>query len=154
MDEKDIQKKSIHLIESVESVVVSTIGPDGYPYATAVSNLRCSQLFPSLTGFFDDQNVFAQYMVTDTSSKKVAHIRANPKTALYFCKSDEYHGLMLGGDMEILHDRPMKQRLWQPNWEEFWPQGPDDPAYTLLYFSPVTATGWDWKTRFEFDPKG
>ena len=45
---------------------------------------------------------------TNTSSNKVTHIEANPKICAYYCDPQDYRGLTLIGDAEIVEDLEVK----------------------------------------------
>lgn len=151
---EDIRARSLRFIESAKSACLTTVGRDGYPRSRAVSNLRYVKDFPALAGFFARlDNDFCQYIVTDTSSTKIGDIRSNSKVALYFCNADDWHGLMLGGDIVIVDDPAVKKSLWQDDWARFYTGGPTDPEYTVLRLIPTVARGWHGKDAFEFDPR-
>ena len=146
--DEDIRTLCIRLTEESKSACLTTIGAEGYPNSRAVSNLRCRKEFPSLTDFFSHcDEEFIQYIVTDTSSGKMKDIQSNTKVALYFSDADAWHGLMLGGDIEISDDADVKHALWQEDWERFYPRGPEDAEYTVLSLRPRTARGWFWKSH-------
>ena len=151
---EDIRTRSLRLIEETKSACLTTVGSDGYPQSRAFSNLRYKTDFPVLADFFLTQDEeFIQYIVTDTSSHKMKDIHSNTKVSIYFCDADAWHGLMLGGDIEIIDDPAIKQALWQEDWGRFYSGGPEDQEYTVLCLRPTTARGWHWKDTFEFDPR-
>ena len=154
MGSPESKNRTLELIESVPSLVFTTICPEGYPHARAVSNLCHKESYPLLTDFFAKrQNPFTQWIVTSTSSEKLKQLRKNPKSALYYCQANAFHGLMLGGDMEIIEDPSIKKALWQEPWKQFYTRGPEDPEYAVLCFKPISARGWHWDSIFEFDPR-
>lgn len=57
---------------------------------------------------------------------------------------------MLAGDIEIVDDQKIKHALWNEGWEKYYPNGPDDPDYSVLRLFPKNVRGWlGWGT-FEF----
>ena len=50
-------------------------------------------------------------------------------------------GLMLVGEIEVLQDQEIRQRLWQPEDERYYPLGGTDPDYSVLHF---TARWGNW----------
>jgi general stress protein 26 len=128
---------SIELLEVASAAFVSTIDPSGYPETRAMFNLRRKSQFPGLIGFFaENREDFLIYLTTNTSSSKVAHIKASPKVCIYYCESDEFRGLMLGGNIEIVYDEKIKEGIWQEGWKMYYPAGPHDPDNTILRLQP------------------
>jgi general stress protein 26 len=72
---------------------------------------------------------------TNTSSKRAAQFRANPKACVYFFDPDRIAGLLLVGDIAVVLDHGIKQNMWRQGWEAYYPLGPTDPDYCLLKFS-------------------
>ena len=143
MEKEEIIQTSLELIESSKVAYLTTVDKDGLPQTRAVFNLKCKDMFPSLTPLFREQhNNFVLYFTTNTSSEKMAQIKGNKKVCVYFCQPEEIHGLMLSGEMEIVNDYQFKKALWQNGWERFYPSGSEDPDYTILRFNPVKVKGW------------
>ncbi len=46
---------------------------------------------------------------------------------------------MLGGEIEIVTEREIKEVIWQKDWEMYYPGGPDDPDHTILRLFPMFA---------------
>lgn len=152
MDKQDALRLSLDLMEQTEAAIVTTIGNDGFPQTRAMFNLRRKEQFPGLAGLFKDhQNDFLVYFTTNTSSAKIAHIRTNPRVAVYYSKVAEFRGLMLSGEMEIVMDRIEKEKIWQKGWEMYYPGGVHDPDHTVLRLRPMTAKYYQQLNFFTFD---
>jgi general stress protein 26 len=140
----------LQLITTAPATYLATIGPDGGPEIRAMLNLRNRQQYPGLVELYaahaDDLLV---YLTTNTSSAKLDQIRANPAAALYFCDPASFHGVMLAGPLRIVTDAPLKRRIWQDGWQQYYPGGPDDPDYTILSLHSTVAKGWHGGGRFE-----
>jgi general stress protein 26 len=151
MDFDLFKQVSRRLMESAEAVFLAT-SSEGFPEIRALFNLRNRMKFPTLTGFFarraDNLDV---YLFTNTSSKKVAQLRQNPCSSLYFCDPGAVHGLLLSGKMETVGDRAVKEELWVEGWERYYPGGVQDPDYTVLRLKPERARGWHAGAPFQFD---
>ncbi len=155
MDRKDAERLSMELMELAEAAYVTTVDPDGFPQTRAMFNLRRKEQFPGLVDLFKKhRDDFLVYFTTNTSSPKIAHINRNPKVAVYYCKPSEWRGLMLGGEMEILNDRAIKETIWQKGWEMYYPGGPHDPDHTVLRLLPLTAKYYHQLNFFTFDLRG
>ena len=146
----DIRRTCLDLIAAAPVCCLTTLGPGGYPYTTAIGNLRCAAEFPALAEFQaecgDDLTLF---MSTDMRSEKIARIQANPKASAYLCDPKQIVGFMLGGRIEIVQDRQIKARLWQKDWTLFFPSGPDGPEYGIIKLVPQVARGWRRTEAFE-----
>lgn len=151
MSDVNIKDTSLELLESADTVYVTTIGADGYPQTRCMFNLRNKKKFPKLIDVFKDHKEdFMVLFTTNTSSEKIAQMRTNSAVCLYYCKPDEFHGLMLSGDMEIVDDPEIREALWHEGWERYYPEGPHDPDHTILRMYPVKAKGWYQSRTFAF----
>lgn len=87
------------------------------------------------------------YFTTNTSSKRVAQYRENPKASIYFYdRRFMYHGVMLAGTMEVLEDAETKELIWQKGDTMYYPEGVTDPDYCVLRF---TAEKGRYYTNFK-----
>lgn len=152
MNEHEARQRAVALMDIAEAAIVTTMDGDGFPQTRAMLNLRNSGTYPSLAVLFaGHQGDFRVYFTTNTSSSKVAQIRANPAVSVYYCRPLEWRGLMLGGRMEIVTDSAVKSALWQKGWEMYYPGGAGDPDHTVLCLKPTTATYYHQLNNFKFD---
>jgi len=151
MDESEARRFGLALMEKAETAYLTTVGPNGFPQVRAMLNLRNRMLWPALAVVFDGhQRDLLMYFSTNTSSAKVAQIKANPKVSVYFCDPAHFQGLMLAGTIEIITDSQLKRQIWQDGWEVYYPGGVNDPDYTLLRLLPTLAKGWNGERPFGF----
>jgi general stress protein 26 len=151
LSDKEIKKVSLELIESADAAYVTTIDQEGYPQTRCMFNLRNKEKFPKLIDMFQDHaNDFMILFSTNTSSAKIAQITKNPAACVYYCKPEEFHGLMLAGNLEIVDDHTLREQLWHEGWERYYATGPNDPDHTVLRFLPVKAKGWYKGRAFNF----
>ena len=68
------------------------------------------------------------YFTTNTSSMRAAQYCRNPKAAVYFCD---------GASLEVLEDAASRRLIWREGDTEYYPQGVDDPDYSVLRFTAV-----------------
>lgn len=140
MDSAQSLDLSINLMETAGTAILTTIGEDGIPSTRAMLNLRNRLQYPGLVPVFAEQeSSFAVYFTTNTSSQKIRQIERNPLASVYYCRPEEWIGLTLGGQVEIVTDPDCKNRIWQPGWELYYPAGPQDPDYAVLRLIPSTA---------------
>ena len=140
MDVEEAKKSGLKLIEESKVAILTTISPDGSPITRAMLNLRNKEQFPEFSEFFANQlNQFTIYISTNTSSSKIAHLSKNPKMCVYFCDTEDFKGFMLGGSAETIDDIELKRKIWLDWWTRYYPEGVEDPDYTLLRLEPKNA---------------
>lgn len=135
----DLQEKSKELLQLADAAYVTTVNQQGFPETRAMFNLRRTEQFPGLTAFFAGEDDFTVYLTTNTSSRKIAQLADNARTSVYYCRTEDWRGLNLIGEMTIVNDRAVRERLWQKGWELYYPAGPDDPDYCVLMMKPTEA---------------
>lgn len=112
--------------------IISSIGEDGYPATRAL-------IQPVL---IDGNDI---YFATYTSSRKVAHYRKNKKACVYFYeKGQNYSGVEIKGDMQVITDQAVKNMFWKPFYKRFYKKGVSDPDYCILKFTGFVA---EWFTN-------
>jgi pyridoxamine 5'-phosphate oxidase len=152
MEIKEMKKACVALMGKSDAVYLTTI-VGGYPYTRAMLNLRNTKQFPDQVHLFaDHQDDLMLYFTTNTASGKMRQIKTDPRVSVYYCDPSHFHGLMLGGDIEIIDSSELRRALWNEGWDRYYPGGPDDPDHTVLRLMPQTAMGWHQATRFEFKP--
>ncbi len=152
MDSATLLRENLELVNSMKVAYVSTVSEDGFPQTRAVFNLRCQEAFPGTDALFagHDQD-FLLYFTTNTSSHKMAEIRRHPEISVYYCRPEEFLGLMLTGRIVVVTDPAIKSALWQDGWERYYPLGPEDPDYSILCLRPVRMKGWHRGEAFVLD---
>jgi general stress protein 26 len=151
MDEKELKKQCLNLMETANAIYLSTIGKDGFPHTRMMSNLRNKKENPAAAVVLaQHKKDFAIFFITSRSSTKMQQIQANPKVSAYLCDPGEFHTLMLSGEVKEITDKQFKKKLWQKGWEMHWPGGADDPEFTVLKLLPAFAKGWYKEGPFEF----
>jgi len=143
VNRKRLIEVSKKLMETAGYVYLTTVSGHGIPFTRAMLNLKNRKQYPSLVKFFAKQKGdVVVYFTTSTSSDKVKHIKKHPYVSVYYCNPKAFHGLMLGGRIQIVKDLKVKNALWQKGWEQYYPGGFDDPDHTVLKLVPLVARGW------------
>ncbi len=141
MELDEVKKLSEELIENSIVAYLSTVNSDGFPMTRALLNLRYKERYPQFSKFFDKQkNKYINYFSTNTSSSKMEDIHKNPNVSVYFCDPDDFKGVMLGGEIEIVDDIDIKREFWTERSIIYYPKGLEDPDYTIFRFNPKNAT--------------
>ena len=153
MELDEVKKLSLELMENSKAAYLTTIDSEGYPITRAMFNLRNKEQFPEFSDFFSKQkNKFVIYISTNTSSSKIDHIKKNPKIAVYFCDPEDFKGVMFGGEVEIIEDMDIKRKIWLDWWTRYYPEGLEDPDYTLLQLLPKTGQFYYRLQKVQFEP--
>ncbi|MFX0037394.1 MAG: pyridoxamine 5'-phosphate oxidase family protein [Candidatus Hermodarchaeota archaeon] len=153
MELEEAKKLSLDLMETSKAAYLTTIDSEGYPITRAMFNLRNKEKFPEFFGFFNGlDNEFEIYISTNTASSKTGHIKKNPKICVYYCNPEDFKGVMFGGEVEIIDDMNIKKKLWLDWWTRYYPEGLEDPDYTLLRLKPKVAQFYYRLQKVQFKP--
>jgi len=112
-----------NLIDKQGTAFIASVDEQGFPGLKA---MLAPRLRKGLKEF---------WFTTNTSSRRVAQYRANPKAAIYFCDKRFFRGLMLRGIMEVLEDAAAKELIWRDGDTMYYPGGVTDPDYCVLKFT-------------------
>lgn len=151
MELQQLKASIVEWMETTPAVYLTTIGGDGYPHIRAMLNLRNRIQYPNQIHLYaDHQDDLMIYFSTNTSSNKLRQIESDPKVSVYYCHPEEFKGVMLAGEVEIVDDPNVREALWNEGWERYYPSGPNDPDHTVLRLYPKFARGWNRGGRFAF----
>ncbi len=121
MDKNFAVEKSLALIKNSKIAMLGTIDHQGYPNIKAMLNL-------------DTEGMTAMWFSTNTSSQRVAALLKDSKACVYYVDQENFMGLMLVGEIEVLQDEESRKRLWFEGAERYYQQGVNDPDYCVLRF--------------------
>jgi len=142
-------KEIREVIETSETVYLSTIDKNGYPSTRAMLNLRNKKQYPHLVQMYEkESNEFTIYLTTNTSSAKIQEIENNSKAAVYFCNPESFTGIMLQGNIEVVTNKEFKHSAWMKGWELYYSGGVDSEDFSMLRFVP-----FNFKTYSDFQVK-
>ncbi len=119
---RDVLKTATRLVEKSSKAIVGSIDDEGYPNIKAMFSPR------------EREGIKEFYFSTNTSSLRVSQFLKNPKASVYFYDARFFRGLMLKGEMEVLHDKEIKERIWREGDPLYYKQGVTDPDYCVLRF--------------------
>ncbi len=146
----EIKAACLEVMRLSEAVYVTTLDGDGAPFTRAMFNLRRVEQFPAFADLFRaHDDTLLVYLSTNTSSRKVAQLRADRRLGLYYCVPRTFRGVMLSGEAVLDADLALKQALWLPNGETYYPLGVSDPDYTVVSLQPRRLRGWLGGTPFD-----
>ena len=140
MNESEVRANALELVERSLIAMVGTLGEDGDPQIKAMIKA-------------EHEGLETIWFSTNTSSEHVAQLEKDSRACVYFGQwaEEPWRGLTLGGRMEILRDRASRERLWEEGCEKFYPQGIEDPDYTVLRFAAEWGKYWQFGTKIRFD---
>ncbi len=138
MDEQEARGKALALVERSQIGMLGTNSEEGHPHIKAMIKAEAEDL----------KRV---WFSTNTSSRRVAQLRQDSRASVYFVDFDQWMGLMLVGEVEVLRDAASRKRLWHDGDERYYPLGVDDPDYTVLRFTARWANFYHSLSTATFD---
>jgi len=118
---QEVRNDIIKLIENSRDAIVCSIDENGYPNAKTMFRAR-------------NEGLYNFWFSTNTSAIRTGHWLKRPKACIYFVDANDFHGLMLTGQMQVCTDDETKQAFWKKGDEQYYPLGPTDPDYCILRF--------------------
>ena len=136
---KDAEQTIGNLIDKQSVSFISSVDGDGFPNSKAMLPPR------------KREGIKVFFFTTNTSSKRVAQYRVNPKACIYFCDKRFFRGVMLKGTMEVLEDAASKEMIWQDGDTMYYQKGVTDPDYCVLKFTAQTGRYYSNFSSKDFD---
>jgi general stress protein 26 len=138
MTKDEAIRAALELADKAEIVMLGTNGDNGYP---------------NIKGMIKRENegLKTVWFSTNTSSKRVLQVMKNPRTCVYFIDFEQWKGLMLVGTMEKLQDPESKKRLWADSDIRYYPEGVNDPDYTVMRFTTQWGNYYHKLSNITFD---
>lgn len=122
---RDVEQTIGNLIDSQNTSFLGSVGEDGFPGVKAMLPPRRRE------------GIRTFYFTTNTSSRRVADYRRDPKACVYFVDRRFFRGVMLQGTMEVLEDASSKEMIWEEGDTLYYPLGVADPDYCVLRFTAL-----------------
>lgn len=138
MTRDDAVRNALDLISSSTVAYLGTNGPDGYPWIKAMF-------------LMEHEGLSRVWFSTNTSAKRVAHLREDTRASVYVADLQTFRGLLLLGTAEVLEDRESKARLWREGFERYYPLGVEDPDYCVLRFTAERGNYYEMLGNVSFE---
>jgi len=122
MQKEESRKKALSLANLSNIAMLGTNGDKDYPNVKAMIKM-------------ENEDLKIVWFSTNTSSKRITQLNRDSKTYVYFVDFDQWDGLMLVGNIEVLQDIESKKQLWHEGYEKYYPSGVTDPDYSVLRFT-------------------
>jgi general stress protein 26 len=139
MQKEEAIREALALANRSGIAMLGTNGANGYPNIKAMIKM-------------ENEGLNRIWFSTNTSSKRTSQLARNSKACVYFVDFEQWMGLMLVGDVEVLQDRESKQRLWREGFEKYYPSGVTDPDYCVLRFTTQWANYYHGLSNVTFEP--
>ena len=122
MQKEEAISEALALASRATIAMLGTNGDNGYPNIKAMIKM-------------ENEGLNRIWFSTNTSSKRVAQLARDPRACVYFVDFEQWMGLMLVGNVEVLQDMGSRRRLWRQGYEKYYPLGVTDPDYSILRFT-------------------
>ncbi len=130
--------EGLQLVERSKICMLGTNGEGGFPNIKAMLNLK-------------HDGLKKVWFSTNTSSKRVQQLMKNSRACVYYVDEVNFKGLMLVGTIEIRQDLESRKMLWTDGAEVYYPQGVEDPDYSVLCFTAQRGNYYHGLTNVDFD---
>lgn len=134
----DKMEKSLSLAARSFTGVLGTIDENGIPQLKAMIKTAA-----------DGLKEF--WFCSNTSSRRVKQIQANPNASLYFHDEKTFEGLMLTGKAEVSYDDGKRKEFWSDGMERYYPLGYTDPDYALIKFTAYKGNYYHGLVNTDFE---
>jgi general stress protein 26 len=126
---QNIQKLG-ELIEGIDVAMLTTVCPDGSFHTRPMGTQKAP--FDGVLWFF-----------TGEHSPKVGELQTNSRVSLGYAEPSHNRYVAVSGRGEIVHDRALAERLWNPIYKAWFPKGLEDPELAILKVTVEKAEFWD-----------
>jgi general stress protein 26 len=116
------------LLAPFETCMLTTIGPGGVPRARPMSLVEVDGAADLLFAISMHSHA-AQDLVRDKHALLTFQGRS--------------HFVSVSGATTFRNDRLLIRRAWRESWRTWFPEGPEDPALSLLELTPQDVEAWD-----------
>lgn len=135
MEDKDLYgEKAIEklkkIVKSVNVAMMCTTRPDGSIHSR-----------PMGTAAIDGEG--AIWFFSNDTSEKIQEIAGDKGLCLCYSKPTDNTYATVMGKAEVVDDKAIEKKLWNPLLKAWFPKGIEDPAMTLIKVKPYHAEYWD-----------
>lgn len=116
-------KTGLAIVDRASNAIIASIDEAGFPNLKAMLKPR------------ENDGLRTFYFTTNTSSRRVEHYLNNCKASIYFYDGRLFQGIMLKGEMEVLQDQSIKDRIWRDGDGVYYSKGVTDDDYCVLKFT-------------------
>jgi len=132
----EIRAEALGLSMKERFVYVTTLDETGFPETRVMFNLLKTRGKALSSGPAKVPSEFASYLGTNTSSRKISHIRKDNRVCLYYSDNKGFYGCMVRGRVNEVSDPAVRKAIWAQSWSIYYPGGIDGGDFSLLQFKP------------------
>jgi len=149
-EEKKAREAALALTKRAKFVYVTTVDETGFPETRVMFNLLKVRAKALSSGSGAVKRDFANYLGTNTSSKKVAQMRKDDRVCLYYSDNVKFEGCMVRGRVVEVTDSAVRKSVWTPSWMMYYNGGLDGGDFSLIAFEPETVKYYHGLSTHEF----
>lgn len=123
-------EKLADLIQGIEVAILTTVAEDGSLRSRPMAVQK--QRFDGSLWFFTRQN-----------SLKTHEVQEDQRVNVSFADPESQRYVSVSGEAELVRDHARFERLWNPMYRAWFPDGPGDPNLALLRVDVQHAEYWD-----------
>lgn len=138
MTKDEFITKGNELLKYSKLIYVGSVDETGFPNIKCMFNLS-------------NENINKIILSTNTSSKRVKQYIKNNKACIYLCDDAKFQAINLTGFIEICSDYASRKALWREGFEMYYPQGINDPDYSVLKFTAKAGNIYSNLSNETFD---
>src|SRR6186713_141165 len=133
---KDLQQAA-----AIEKLKELAEGIDICLFGSGSEDADGSSFRPMSTKLVDDEGII--YFLSDRNSEKNGEIQKDPRVKLFYADPRKSSYLIITGEAEISEDREKIAELWSSLDKNWFKEGNDDPAISIIKVYPDNAHYWD-----------
>ena len=123
-------EKIAELVKNTRIAMLTTLNPNGHFHSRPMATMDVE--FDGTVWFF-----------TAKSSPKVQEIEADSRVNVAYSNPEKQNYVSLAGRAELVLDRALNEKYWNPAFEAWFKDGLDDPELSLLKIEIESAEYWD-----------
>lgn len=129
-----------HVIEQARYCALITLDERGQPHARTIDA-------------FAPEDTFVVWIGTNAASRKIAHIKREPRVTLYYFDAKDPGYVTLLGRAEIVDAAAEKARRWKEEWTSFYQNKNLGSDYVLIKVTPFRLEAVSYSMHVLNDPK-
>jgi general stress protein 26 len=102
---------------------------------------------------FEPEADLTVWMATHPATRKVGQLRNDSRATLAYFDAEGTGYVTLIGEGLLVDDPEERRRRWKPEWEPFYPDGPEGDDYLLIRFVPSRVEVMSLSDGIAADPQ-